>query len=122
PDLQYEKGAVLKISKGIMAAAAVTVLAAMLGGCASDLIQVKPGSENVVLADSSQVKGCESKGTITVSVLANVGFVNRSVKDVDANLLQLAKNGAVDAGGDTVVKGPRPDIGKRTFDIYKCRP
>ncbi len=102
-------------------AAAVSLLG-ILGGCASDLIHVKPGSESVALADPGQVKGCESKGTITVSVLANVGFINRSVKDVDANLLQLARNGAVDAGGDTVVKGPRPDIGKRTFDIYKCRP
>lgn len=95
---------------------------AVLGGCASsELIDVRPGSEHVALADANQVSGCQSKGKITVSVLAKVGFVNRSVEAVDANLLQLAKNGAVDAGGDTVVKGERPDFGTRTFAIYKCR-
>lgn len=105
--------------KGILGFA---VMVAMLGGCASDLIEVRDGSDRVSLADPGQVASCEPKGKITVSVLAKVGFVNRSVEDVDANLLQLARNGAVDAGGDTVVKGPRPEIGKRTFSIYKCRP
>ena len=93
-----------------------------MSGCASDMIEVRPGSGRVALADASQVKTCTPKGKITVSVLANVGFVSRSVKDVDADLLQMAKNGAVDAGGDTVVKGDRPELGRRTFDIYKCSP
>ncbi len=101
---------------------AAILAVAMLSGCASDLIEVRPGSEKVALAEPNQVKGCEDKGAITVSVLANVGVVSRSVEDIDANLLQLAKNGAVDAGGDTVVKGPRPELGRRTFNIYKCRP
>ena len=97
-------------------------LLAMLGGCASDLIEVRHGSDRVSLADASQVASCQPKGAITVSVLAKVGLFTRSVKDVDADLLQLARNGAVDAGGDTVVKGDRPEIGRRTFSIYKCRP
>lgn len=74
------------------------------------------------MAEANQVGGCESKGKITVSVIDKVGFYSRSVEDVDANLLQLARNGAVDMGGDTVVKGDRPAVGKRTFAIYKCRP
>ena len=109
----------MKFFKAIGLAA---VLAAMTGGCATDLIQVEKGSENVSLADASQVQGCQPKGKVTVSVLAKVGFVTRSVEDIDADLLQLAKNGAVDAGGDTVVKGDRPELGRRTFAIYKCRP
>ena len=87
-----------------------------------DLIQVEKGSENVSLADASQVQGCQPKGKVTVSVLAKVGSVTRSVQDIDADLLQLARNGAVDSGGDTVVKGERPELGQRTFSIYKCRP
>ena len=97
-------------------------MVAVLGGCASDLIEVRQGSDRVSLADASQVANCQPKGKITVSVLARVGLFTRSVKDVDADLLQLARNGAVDAGGDTVVKGDRPEIGRRTFSIYKCRP
>ncbi|MHB1098764.1 MAG: DUF4156 domain-containing protein [Burkholderiales bacterium] len=97
-------------------------MVAVLGGCASDLIEVRQGSDRVSLADASQVTSCQPKGKVTVSVLAKVGLFTRSVKDVDADLLQLARNGAVDAGGDTVVKGDRPEIGRRTFSIYKCRP
>lgn len=41
---------------------------------------------------------------------------------VEANLLQLARNSAIEAGGDSVVKGTSPEYGKRTFSIYKCKP
>lgn len=102
---------------------AFALTAFTLSGCAgSDFIKVRPGSDKVVLADPGQVAHCQPKGKITVSVLAKVGFITRSVKDIDANLLQLARNGAIDAGGDTVVKGARPALGKRTFLIYKCQP
>ncbi|MBY0575287.1 MAG: DUF4156 domain-containing protein [Gallionellaceae bacterium] len=93
-----------------------------LGGCASNLIEVRKGSELVSLAEANQVGSCQLKGEINVSVLAEVGFFSRSVEAVEANLLQLARNGAIDEGGDTVVKGNSPDYGKRTFNIYKCRP
>ena len=93
-----------------------------LGACASHLIDVRHGSERVSLADANQVVSCESKGTITVSVLTEVGLFTRSVEAVEANLLQLARNGAVDNGGDTLVKRDTSKYGERTFDIYKCRP
>ncbi|MDD5181350.1 MAG: DUF4156 domain-containing protein [Gallionellaceae bacterium] len=112
----------MQIFKGILVNTALVLLIAMLSGCASSLIEVRKGSDSVSLADASQVSSCQSKGEITVSVLAEVGFITRSVEAVEANLLQLARNGAIDAGGDTVVKGNSPDYGKRTFAIYKCRP
>ena len=93
----------------------------LFSGCASDLIDVRPGSGNIQLAQPNQVEGCASEGKIDVSVLAKVGFINRSYDEVEANLLQLARNGAVDAGGDTVVKGPSSEYGRRTYFIYKCR-
>ncbi len=98
------------------------LLIAGLGGCASNMIDVNKGSDQVTVADASQVSNCQSKGEISVSVLAEYGFINRSVEAVEANLLQLARNGAIESGGDTVVKGLSPDYGKRTFAIYKCRP
>jgi hypothetical protein len=33
----------------------------------------------------------------------------------------LARNGAIEVGGDTVTKGNSPQFGKRTFAIYKCQ-
>jgi hypothetical protein len=100
---------------------AMTVLIFGLCGCASELIDVRKGSDRVTLADESQIGNCQSKGGITVSVLAEVGFISRSVEAVEANLLQLARNGAIEVGGDTVTKGNSPQFGKRTFAIYKCQ-
>lgn len=101
---------------------ASVLLMVVLNGCASsDLIGVRKGSEQVSQVDADQTGNCLHKGDINVSVLAKVGFYTRSVEAVEADLLQLARNGAVDSGGDTVVKGNSPDYGKRTFAIYKCR-
>lgn len=93
-----------------------------LGACASKMVEVRPGSDRVPLADANQVAACESRGKVTVSVLTKVGFVTRSVEAVEANLLQLARNSAVDEGADTLVRKESARFGERTFDIYKCRP
>ena len=106
--------------RGLLFATGVTSVIFGIGGCASDLIEVRPGSEHVVLMQAGQIADCQSKGDITVSVLAKVGFISRSDEDVEANLLQLARNGAVDAGADAVVRGAWLGLGKRTFAMYKC--
>lgn len=113
-------GTNFQVSKGWLAIPALLLL--ILGGCASSLIDVQPGSDQVALVEPSQVGHCTPIGKTTVSVLAQVGFVSRGIDNVDADLLQLARNEAVNQGGDTVVPGDRPEIGKRTFSIYKCRP
>jgi len=110
----------LQISQGKIVVSTLIFLA--LSGCASSLIEVRHGSEQVAVAQADQVSQCKAIGKTTVSVLAEVGFISRGVDNVDANLLQLARNEAVSQGGDTVVAGDRPEIGKRTFAIYKCRP
>lgn len=96
-------------------------MAILLAGCASDLIEVRPGSDKVALAEPYQVASCVSKGNLNVSVLAKVGFVTRADSEIEANLFQLARNGAVDAGADTVVKGASTEYGERTYSMYKCR-
>ena len=110
----------MKFSIGMLV---VTVtLATGLGGCASRLIGVREGSERVSLADAKQVTACQSKGKINVSVLAKIGLSERDAEDVEANLYQLARNNAVDNGADTLVKGESRELGKRTFEMFKCRP
>lgn len=111
----------MRIFKRIIVITATMLLIAGLSGCASDLIEVRKGSDQVSLKEASQVGSCQPKGEITVSVLAEVGFISRSAEAVEANLLQLARNGAIDSGGDSVVKGNSSEFGKRTFSIYKCR-
>lgn len=111
----------MRLSKAVSAVAMLLLLVG-LSGCASSMIEVRKGSDRVSLADAGQVGACQSKGKTTVSVLAKVGFIVRDNEDVEANLFQLARNDAVDAGADTLVKEGSPALGSRTYAIYKCRP
>ena len=109
----------MKLYKNVLVFSA---FAMVFSGCASQLIEVKQGSDRISVADVNQVASCESKGKATVSVLTKVGFISRSVDAVEDNLVQLARNSALDIGGDTIVKDEMPEFGKRTFAIYKCKP
>ena len=90
-------------------------------GCASSLIEKKVGSEGVAVVAADKVAGCESKGKVITSVLAKIWFINRSSESVELNLLQMARNTAVDLGADTIIKGESKQFGERTFGLYKCR-
>lgn len=108
----------MQFSKGMLAIVAIVPLIAGLSGCSSMFIGVHEGADRVSLAEANQVGNCQSKGSFIVSVFAKT----RSEKDVETDLYQIARNDAADAGADTVVKGESPELGKRTFKMYKCRP
>lgn len=95
--------------------------ATLLSGCASLFLDVKPGSEKIAVVDANQVFGCESKSNVTFSVLSKVWLMNRGEEGVEENLLQMARNAAVDENADTIVKGESKKFGERTFAIFKCR-
>ncbi|MBX9960559.1 MAG: DUF4156 domain-containing protein [Burkholderiaceae bacterium] len=95
--------------------------ALLLGGCSSTLIGERIGADQVVLADATQVSKCKSLGRTTLSVLSSLGPITRSAEAVEDNLLQMARNEAVDKGGDTVVKGASMEYGKRSYEIFKCK-
>ncbi len=92
-----------------------------LGGCSSVIIGERIGADQVVLAKESEVANCKPLGRSTLSVLANIGIIPRNPEAVEDNLLQMARNEAIDKNGDTVVKGGSPENGKRTFDFFKCK-
>ena len=94
----------------------------ILAGCSSQIIGNRIGAEEVRLVASDQTAACKIKGKVTVSVLAEIAFVPRSSETVEANLTQMAKNEAVAVDGDSVVKGSSVVFGKRTFEIFRCRP
>jgi len=105
----------------LIATVLLAITITSLTGCASRMIQVSPGSENVDLLNSSNVTNCKSLGKVTVSVMTNFGIYTRSADDVESNLLQLARNSAVESNADSVVKEEMPEYGRRTFSLYKCR-
>lgn len=85
-------------------------------------VDPKPGASAVTLVQPSHVVNCKSLGTTVSQVKDKVGFVNRSDDKVTLELLTLAKNSAVDLGGDTLVAEGGPDSGTQKFRIYKCLP
>lgn len=96
----------------------ILLVSAVSAGCASKFIGVREGADRVSLADANQVAACQSKGKVTISIFAK----GRAADEVEANMYQMARNDAVDAGADTVVKGESTEFGRRTFSLYQCRP
>lgn len=110
------------LSKEIWTSTAMVAVLASLGGCANEVVGVREGADRVAVVEASQVAACQSKGKIHATVFAKVGPFPRLPEAVESNLLLLARNGAIDNGGDTLVKGESTEFGKRAFEVYKCRP
>jgi len=111
----------MPLSKNLMNLAALSLLASGLSGCASSIIGERVGAEQVVLAKDTDVAKCKSLGRSTLSVLSSLGPITRSAEAVEENLLQMARNEAIDRGGDTVVKGNSQEYGKRSYEVFKCK-
>lgn len=99
----------------------IALLSTALLVSACTWVAVTPGAEKVTLVKPEHVVSCSKLGATKANVLAKVGIVERSDADVAANLLTIAKNTAVDMGGDTVVADTAMSAGTQTFSIYKCR-
>jgi len=112
----------MQYSRKVLVTLAFMPLALGLGGCANKLIGERVGADQVVVAEPGQVTGCKSLGKTTVSVLSAVGPITRSAEAVEDNLVQMARNEAIDRHGDTVVKGNSMKYGERMFEIFKCKP
>jgi hypothetical protein len=111
----------MQFSKKMTGLVALGLLTVGMTGCASKLIGERIGADQVVLAKESEVARCKSLGRSTLSVLSSVGPLTRSAEAVEENLLQMARNEAIDKGGDTVVKGNSVEYGKRTYEVFKCK-
>ena len=95
--------------------------AALLCGCANSFLKPAEGSERVLLLNAAQVANCKSLGKVSVNVVTKVGIYTRDTHAVEANLLQLGQNNAIELGGDSLVKDVTPEFGKQVFAVYKCK-
>ncbi len=93
----------------------------LLIGCANTFLKPAEGSERVLLLSANQVTSCKSLGKISVNVVTKVGLYTREADAVEANLLQLGQNNAIELGGDSLVKDTTPEFGKQVFAVYKCK-
>lgn len=102
-------------------ASMLLIPAAALLVAACETIPAKPGAAQVAVIEEAAAAACERKGATTVSVLARMGFVERTDAVIAEDLVRLAANDAAELGGDSLVAlGPVTE-GKRKFAIYRCK-
>ena len=90
----------------------------LLTGCAK-YVDIKDGSDEILLLTKQPV-GCISKGSVNVSVLAEIAYVERDEEYINRDLVQLAKNSAVSVKANTIIKTKSPKPGEATFSMYRC--
>ena len=91
-----------------------------LFGCAK-FIDIKPGSESINVVNKFDADQCVLKSTVTVSVLSEVGFIDRDPESIKLDLDQLAKNAAIDNQSNTITKISSSENGKATYKILYCQ-
>ncbi len=97
----------------------VTVLCLFASSCT--WVKHDPGAEDIELVEADAVADCETLGRTTASVRDRVAAVQRNPGRVREELAALARNSALEMGGDTIVAAGPVDDGQRTFRIYRCR-
>ena len=94
------------------------VFAVVLASCS--WVELKPEAEKVRVLSEEEVKPCKRLGKTTVSVKPSVAGVPRKESVMARELEKLARNGAVNLNGDTIVATSEIVDGEQTFDIYRC--
>lgn len=98
----------------------VTAITGVLlaSGCA--WVKTTPEGEKVRVLSADEVSTCEALGTTTATLLDKVAGFERNYAKVEQELRILARNSAVNLGGDTVVPISKVHNGQQRFAVYKC--
>jgi hypothetical protein len=99
----------------------ITLITLFILAACADPVKLKSGAEAVKVTYIENASSCVTHGSVHVSVMNKIGPFNRSELSVEDELANLARNSALESGGDTVVPiGPVVD-GARDFNVYVCR-
>ena len=92
----------------------------LLVACKS-FVKVDPGSESVTIANSIDQDSCTLKAQVKVRM---TGYAERRGNYTEQDDIQLAKNAAVEQGGNTIYRIDHSEDGKGTqsavYQIYNC--
>ena len=104
-------------NKIIIAAMALPFLIA----CGKSFVKEEPGSENVTIVDSIDQNSCVLKAQVKVRM---TGYAERRDDYTVQDEIRLAKNAAVEQGGNTLYMISDPEDGKGTqsgvYQVYNC--
>ncbi len=95
------------------------LLSLLLSACS--FVTLTAEGEKVRVLSSDEVTKCEHVGQTTSKTTSSV-VVKRHDNAVSDELASLARNSAVELGGDTVVPDGDMKEGKQTFQVYRCVP
>ncbi len=98
---------------------AIILISALIAS-ACTWVDLKPEAEKVRIASMDDLKGCHKMGSSTVSVKAEIATFARNKEKVRGELETLARNNAIDIGGNVVVPVSEIDRGTQSFVIYRC--
>jgi len=90
----------------------------LLSGCS--FVKLSKQAEDVLVLKPYQARECEQLRRTTSQVMNKVGFVNRNEESMEEELTILAKNTAIELGGNAVVPDSPITEGKQRFIIYNC--
>ena len=108
------------IKKFLCILSLITVTTVLLGACAT--VKLTHGGEKARVLSSGEVANCKKRGATTVSVRPTLLTVPRQQTVIAKELQILARNSAVNMGGDTVTAISKIDNGQQTFAVYRCIP
>lgn len=98
----------------------IAALSLLVSACA--FIDTTPEGEQVHFRAPDEIHSCRLVGTTTGSVLAEIAGIPRNRYKVEAELDALARNSAAEMGGDAIVPLGQVEDGRRSFQVYRCRP
>ena len=115
---------ILKKSEDCMLSNKLIIVAMAMGSliaCSKQLVKEEPGSENIAIVDSIDQNSCILKAQVKVRM---TGYAERRDDYTEQDDIRLAKNAAVEQGGNTIYRLDHPEDGKGTqsavYQIYNC--
>lgn len=101
----------------------IAILASSLlffGACSSNWVQLTPEANQVRVATPAEVSGCTRAGSANVSAADSIGFIQRSARQLQEDLIRLARNEAGDMQANRIVTESPINDGRQTFGVYRC--
>ena len=83
-------------------------------------VKLTEEGEKVSVRDASEVSDCKKVARTTAELRSKVMGINRNADKVKKELETLARNAAVDYGGNVVVPESEIMEGKQSFNVYNC--
>ena len=83
-------------------------------------VKLSTDAEAVQVITDQQAKNCKLLGHATSTVKWTIATIARNEEKVKTELQTLARNSAVELGGNSIIPASEIKEGKQKFDIYLC--